>query len=377
MKKKTNISLTPQQDLLLLWRETKTNRRWTITVTTSVIAVLLFFTTLSSSSASVNNHTNRDAQATYDASGTWAYSTFNTWSNCPDGSYPTETGSITIIQTGNTFTVYGYGDGETTTGTVNGAIYTFTESYSEDGGAVTVLNTFTLTSSTSGNGTTNWTWTEGTYSCNGGHELTLLKQAEANGDSERDGDVAPLGNRDGIVNVGDALVALRFALTLETPTQEDIAHGDVAPLDALGQPNPDGQITVGDALVILRKALGLVTWTKPSLPSEWNASTDFGELKFTVNSDGTGVIEITYIFSSWTCGPATMSGTMKFSKSSGWPITDRQFTIKNTLDPPPIGSGSQVMTINGTFDKTGAHASGTWEADWYGSLCSGNWQASP
>jgi len=78
--------------------------------------------------------------------------------------------------------------------------------------------------------------------------------------SEPDGDVAPLGNRDGIVNVGDALVALRFALLLETPTQEDVQHGDVAPLDAGGQPNPDGVITVGDALVILRKALGLITF---------------------------------------------------------------------------------------------------------------------
>jgi len=75
-----------------------------------------------------------------------------------------------------------------------------------------------------------------------------------------DGDVAPLGNRDGTVNVGDALVALRFALLLETPTQEDIQHGDVAPLDAGGQPNPDGQVTVGDALVILRKALGLINF---------------------------------------------------------------------------------------------------------------------
>jgi hypothetical protein len=73
-----------------------------------------------------------------------------------------------------------------------------------------------------------------------------------------DGDVAPFGNRDGMVNVGDALVALRFALTLETPTQEDIAHGDVAPLDTQGKPDPDGAITVGDALVILRKALGII-----------------------------------------------------------------------------------------------------------------------
>lgn len=72
------------------------------------------------------------------------------------------------------------------------------------------------------------------------------------------GDVAPLGNRDGVVNVGDALVTLRFALTLETYTQEDMEHADIAPLDSYNQPDPDGQITVGDALVVLRIALGLV-----------------------------------------------------------------------------------------------------------------------
>ena len=76
--------------------------------------------------------------------------------------------------------------------------------------------------------------------------------------NEPDGDVAPFGNRDGTVNIGDALVALRFALGLETPTQEDMGHGDVAPLDAGGQPEPDGVINVGDALVILRKALGII-----------------------------------------------------------------------------------------------------------------------
>ncbi|MEA3357975.1 MAG: choice-of-anchor Q domain-containing protein [Thermodesulfobacteriota bacterium] len=83
-------------------------------------------------------------------------------------------------------------------------------------------------------------------------------QQGTNPTSFADGDVAPLGSRDGTINVGDALVALRFALLLETPTQEDKEHGDVAPLDAQGQPNPDGQINVGDALVILRKALGII-----------------------------------------------------------------------------------------------------------------------
>jgi hypothetical protein len=74
-----------------------------------------------------------------------------------------------------------------------------------------------------------------------------------------DGDLAPLGNRDGNVDVGDAMVALRFALLLEIPTPEDIQHGDVAPLDTSGLPHPDGKIDVGDALVILRNALGFMT----------------------------------------------------------------------------------------------------------------------
>ncbi|WP_153303770.1 dockerin type I repeat-containing protein [Thermosulfurimonas dismutans] len=75
-----------------------------------------------------------------------------------------------------------------------------------------------------------------------------------------DGDVAPLGARDGKVNIGDALVTLRFALGLETPSEEDKCHADAAPLGPDGTPQPDGRITIGDALVILRKALGLVNW---------------------------------------------------------------------------------------------------------------------
>jgi len=191
-----------------------------------------------------------------------------------------------------------------------------------------------------------------------------------------DGDVAPLGNPDGIVNIGDAVLCLRFALGLEPghPTAVELIHGDVAPLGQDGFPNPDGKIDVADALVILRKALGLVDWTKPLL-SEWNASTDFGDLKFTVNPDGTAVTEVSYVFSSWTCGSATRSGTIKVTNASGWPITDRQFTIENDLNPDP--SISEMMTISGTFDQSGNKASGTWEADLDDAVCSGTWQASP
>lgn len=78
-----------------------------------------------------------------------------------------------------------------------------------------------------------------------------------------DGDIAPLGSPDGLVNVGDALIGLRFALSLEPghPTADELCHGDVAPLDSSNLPNPDGHITVGDALVIMRRALGLISFS--------------------------------------------------------------------------------------------------------------------
>ena len=99
-----------------------------------------------------------------------------------------------------------------------------------------------------------------------------------------DGDLAPFGSRDGVVNVGDALVALRIALDLETPSQDDMIHGDIAPLTNDNMSNPDGFINVGDALVILRKALGLINWP---LSEFWE-----GEgISFTVSGDPPHVTE--------------------------------------------------------------------------------------
>ena len=91
-----------------------------------------------------------------------------------------------------------------------------------------------------------------------------------------DGDIAPLGSPDGVVNVGDALIGLRFALSLEPghPTADELCHGDVAPLDSSNMPNPDGHITVGDALVILRRALGLISFS-PIVSSDQLTQSDF------------------------------------------------------------------------------------------------------
>jgi len=64
-------------------------------------------------------------------------------------------------------------------------------------------------------------------------------------------------NGDGLVDLRDALAALRISLGLDPATPEALAHGDVAPL-VNGVPQTDGKIDVGDVLLILRKVVGLV-----------------------------------------------------------------------------------------------------------------------
>lgn len=67
------------------------------------------------------------------------------------------------------------------------------------------------------------------------------------------GDIAPHGAPDGNVNTADALLALKMASGLLSPTPTELARADVAPLS-----NPDGVIDLSDVLLIFRKSVGLV-----------------------------------------------------------------------------------------------------------------------
>ena len=62
-----------------------------------------------------------------------------------------------------------------------------------------------------------------------------------------DGDIAPQGAPDGLINAGDILVATRITLGLESATALELAHGDLYPPGA-----PDGIINLQD-LILLRK----------------------------------------------------------------------------------------------------------------------------
>lgn len=66
-----------------------------------------------------------------------------------------------------------------------------------------------------------------------------------------DGDLAPSGAPDGILNIADLLAADKLAVGLETPTSSDLSHGDLYPVDA-----PDGLINVQDLLLLQQRLTG-------------------------------------------------------------------------------------------------------------------------
>jgi protein-arginine kinase activator protein McsA len=65
-------------------------------------------------------------------------------------------------------------------------------------------------------------------------------------------------NGDGVVDLGDVILALRIALNVTTPTADQIAAADVAPVIGWGQPVGDGKVTIADAARILRVVVGFI-----------------------------------------------------------------------------------------------------------------------
>jgi hypothetical protein len=125
------------------------------------------------------------------------------------------------------------------------------------------------------------------------------------------------------------------------------------------------------SLFIMMSLIFSCSKDKSPTDGNWIATTGFGKLVFTVTSSGTKISKMSYQFSNWTCGPATLSGTIEITSSPEWKITDGSFSITNSLDP----DGNRTMTFSGTYDSDNDKFSGTWTAVSYGTNCSGTWEA--
>lgn len=111
----------------------------------------------------------------------------------------------------------------------------------------------------------------------------------------------------------------------------------------------------------------------PPKPGEWTASTGNSKFTFafTVNPDSTGITIVDYTFTEFTCGSVTTSGGASVEGSLPWPITDGQFTIEWSEY-----TSDWNVVIEGSFDETGTHASGTWEISAGEDRQTGTWEAS-
>ncbi|MEM7248633.1 MAG: VCBS repeat-containing protein, partial [Acidobacteriota bacterium] len=84
------------------------------------------------------------------------------------------------------------------------------------------------------------------------------------------GDAAPLGFRNGVVDIADVVLALRFAVGLEEAGADELWQLDVAPTETRrGEllARGDGELRIDDVVAILRAAVGLapIAWPEHEL----------------------------------------------------------------------------------------------------------------
>jgi hypothetical protein len=113
-------------------------------------------------------------------------------------------------------------------------------------------------------------------------------------------------------------------------------------------------------------------------PGEWTissaGSSQFSLSGFTVNPDSTGITKVYYHFKECECMGVQLSGDVESSRDPVWPITGSQFTVD--LDVRIQYGPDWDLVIEGSFDETGTHASGTWEVSVEGTTCqAGTWEA--
>lgn len=89
---------------------------------------------------------------------------------------------------------------------------------------------------------------------------TACGQAPAPSTVFRPADLAPRGASDGRIDVADVVVALRLAVGLDLPSDDERLQADVAPASPAGQLSEargNGQVDVADVVLTLRAAVGL------------------------------------------------------------------------------------------------------------------------
>jgi hypothetical protein len=126
-------------------------------------------------------------------------------------------------------------------------------------------------------------------------------------------------------------------------------------------------------LLFVAAITSIFLFTAPTFaatPGTWVGIAEFGTFEIVVNGAGTGIEQIKYKFSNYSCGIVTYGDfTVTVSRASTWPISNNEFSI--TVQ---IGS-DETMTTAGRFESS-SQASGTFRAEVYDTVCTGTWSTS-
>jgi hypothetical protein len=114
--------------------------------------------------------------------------------------------------------------------------------------------------------------------------------------------------------------------------------------------------------------------SSPPTAGQWSGTAGFGEIDLVVNAEGNGIEEVTIVFEDYKCGVVTSNLILNVSFNPPSSIDTAHVALDFDLDPPPVDT---TLTMEGTFNTSGTSISGTYEADFYGTICTGTWSATP
>jgi hypothetical protein len=110
---------------------------------------------------------------------------------------------------------------------------------------------------------------------------------------------------------------------------------------------------------------------------------------FTVNPASTQIMDATFNFVNFQCGPGSQSGSIQVTYNNGLKIESGKIAIElqnnvsapvppDPFNPVPPSMDTQTITQTGKFAPDGKSASGDWIAKFNAAPCSqGKWSAAP
>ena len=121
-------------------------------------------------------HAQTGFSATYDANGTWYFTSSNSSHSCPAGGLgPVKSGTMVICQARGYFSL-DYAGQFTIGGPVEEATYEGLDDFSVFDGTTTVTFSLTLTSESVASGHISWIWTDGVDTCGGGFDISATTE---------------------------------------------------------------------------------------------------------------------------------------------------------------------------------------------------------